>query len=144
HLGQSHSLKSARVRIHSPVAQRDGDWAVKSWQQGVQTRILDFSYSLILEVNMFGSAKSKSPSLTDTVSDAAEQVRHWAEDVWQDSADRAAPVVDAASKVLSDTANKVGDAASDFQGKLRSEERRVGKVSGDRNVTGVQTCALPI
>lgn len=70
---------------------------------------------------MFGSAKSKSPSLTDTVSDAAEQVRHWAEDVWQDSADRAAPVVDAASKVLSDTANKVGDAASDFQGKLQDD-----------------------
>src|SRR5699024_2683634 len=54
-------------------------------------------------------------------SDAAEQVRHWAEDVWQDSADRAAPVVDAASKVLSDTANKVGDAASDFQGKLQDD-----------------------
>src|SRR5699024_12880778 len=70
---------------------------------------------------MFGSAKSKSPSLTDTVSDAAEQVRHWAEDVWQNSADRAAPGVDAASKVRSDPAHKAGDAASDFRGALQDD-----------------------
>lgn len=70
---------------------------------------------------MFGRPKSKAPSLGDTVSDAAEHVRDWAEHVWQDSADRAAPVVDAASKALSDAANKVGDAASNFQHKVQDD-----------------------
>jgi len=70
---------------------------------------------------MFGRSKSKAPSLGDTVSEAAEHVRDWAEHVWQDSADRAAPVVDAASKALSDAAHKVGDAATSFQHKVQDE-----------------------
>lgn len=70
---------------------------------------------------MFGRSKSKTPTLTGSVSGAAEQVRHWAEDVWQDSANRAAPVVDAASKVVSDAAHKVGDAASNFQHKVQDD-----------------------
>lgn len=70
---------------------------------------------------MFGRSKSKAPSLGGTVSEAADHVRDWAEHVWQDSADRAAPVVDAASKKLSDAAHKVGDAASNFQHKVQDE-----------------------
>ena len=70
---------------------------------------------------MLGRSKSKTPTLTDTVSDAAEHVRHWAEDVWQDSADRAAPVVDAASKKISEAAHKVGDAANNFQHKVQDD-----------------------
>src|SRR5699024_5211674 len=74
-----------------------------------------------MEVNMFGRSKSKAPSLGDTVSYAAEHVRDGAEHVWQDSADRAAPVVDAASKALLDAANTVGDAASNFQHKVQHD-----------------------
>ncbi|OAV60546.1 hypothetical protein [Enteractinococcus helveticum] len=70
---------------------------------------------------MLGRSKSKAPTLGDTVSGAAEHVRDWAEHVWQDSADRAAPVVDAASKALSDAAHKVGDAASNFQHKVQDD-----------------------
>ena len=70
---------------------------------------------------MLGRSKSKAPTLGDTVSEAAENVRDWAEHVWQDSADRAAPVVDAASKALSDAAHKVGDAASTFQHKVQDD-----------------------
>jgi len=70
---------------------------------------------------MYGRSKSKSPSLGDTVSGAAGQVRDWAEHVWQDSAERAAPVVDIASRKLSDAAHKVGDAASNFQHKMQDE-----------------------
>lgn len=70
---------------------------------------------------MFGRSKSKAPSLGDSVSEAAYQVRDWAEHVWQDSAHRAAPVVDAASKKLSDAAHKVGDAASNFQHKVQDD-----------------------
>src|SRR5690625_7891984 len=94
---------------------------------------------------MFGRSTSKAPSLGDTVSGAADQVRGWAEHVWQDSAERAAPVVDAASKKISEAAHKVGDAASNFQHKMqddyiptaagqlaRSEERRVGKGGRER------------
>src|SRR5699024_4843227 len=46
--------------------------------------------------------------------------RDWSSDVCSSDL-RAAPVVDAASKVLSDTANKVGNAARDFQGKLQDD-----------------------
>lgn len=70
---------------------------------------------------MFGRSKSKAPSLGDTVSEAAGHVRDWAEHVLQDSADRAAPVVDAASKALSDAAHKVGDAATNFQHKVQDD-----------------------
>jgi Sec-independent protein translocase protein TatA len=70
---------------------------------------------------MFGRSKSKAPSLGDSVSEAAYQVRDWAEHVWQDSAHRAAPVVDAASKKLSEAAHKVGDAASNFQHKVQDD-----------------------
>lgn len=68
-----------------------------------------------------GRSKSKTPTLGDTVSEAAEHVRDWAEHMWQDSADRAAPVVDAASKALADAAHKVGDAASNFQHKVQDD-----------------------
>lgn len=70
---------------------------------------------------MFGRSKSKAPSLGDSVSEAAEHVRDWAEHVWQDSSERAAPVVDAASKALAEAATKVGDAASNFQHKVQDD-----------------------
>lgn len=70
---------------------------------------------------MLGRSKSKAPTLGDTVSGAAEHVREWAEHMWQDSADRAAPVVDAASRKLADAAHKVGDAASNFQHKVQDD-----------------------
>lgn len=70
---------------------------------------------------MFGRSQPKAPSLGDTVSEAAEQVRDWAEHVWQDSAERAVPMVDAASRKLSDAAHKVGDAASNFQHKVQDD-----------------------
>ena len=70
---------------------------------------------------MFGRSMSKAPSLGDSVSGAADQVRGWADHVWQDSAERAAPVVDAASKKLSEAAHKVGDAASNFQHKMQDD-----------------------
>lgn len=70
---------------------------------------------------MYGRSKSKAPSLGDTVSEAADHVRDWAEHMWQDSADRAAPVVDAASRKLADAAHKVGDAASNFQHKVQDD-----------------------
>lgn len=63
---------------------------------------------------MFGRSESKSSSL-------GGQVRDWAEHVWQDSANRAAPVVDAASQKVSEAAHKVGDAASSFQHKVQDE-----------------------
>ena len=65
---------------------------------------------------MFGRSKSKAPS-----GGAAAQVRGWAEHVWQDSADRAAPMVDAVSHKISDAAHKVGDAATNFQQKVQDE-----------------------
>jgi hypothetical protein len=70
---------------------------------------------------MLGRSKSKPSSLGDTVSGAADQVRDWAEHVLQDSAQRAAPVVDAASKKVSEAAHKVGDAASNFQHKVQDD-----------------------
>lgn len=70
---------------------------------------------------MFGRSKSKAPSVKGNISETAGQVRHWAEDVWQGSANRAAPVVDAASKRISDAAHKVGDAASNLQHKVQDD-----------------------
>lgn len=70
---------------------------------------------------MFGRSKSQAPSLGGTVSEAADHVRDWAEHMWQDSADRAAPMVDAASRKLADAAHKVGDAASNFQHKVQDD-----------------------
>ena len=49
---------------------------------------------------MFGRSKSKAPSLGDTIAGAADQVRGWAEHVWQDSADRAAPVAAGGAKAI--------------------------------------------
>lgn len=96
---------------------------------------------------MFGRSKSKTPTLTDTVSDAAGHVRHWAEDVWQDSADRAAPVVDAASKVISDAAHKMGDAANTFQHKVQDDylpaaAGQLAPVAG-RSATAIKDADLP-
>src|SRR5699024_10300503 len=93
---------------------------------------------------MFGRSKSKTPSLTGTVS---EQVRHWAEDVCQYSADRAAPVVDAASKVISDAAHKVGDAASHFQHKVQDDyipaaAGQLASVAG-RSASAIKDADLP-
>lgn len=70
---------------------------------------------------MFGRSKAKAPTLGDAVYDAAGRFRGRAGEMWQESAGRAAPVVDAVSGKLSDTAYKVGDAASNFQHRLQDE-----------------------
>src|SRR5690625_5057599 len=70
---------------------------------------------------MLGRSKSTTPSLGDTVSGAADQVRAGADHVLQASGHRAAPVVDAASKKGSEAADKVGDAASTFQHKVQDD-----------------------
>lgn len=93
---------------------------------------------------MFGLSKSKAPSQTGSVS---EQVRHWAEDVWQESADRAAPVVDAASKAVSDAAHKVGDAASNFQHKVQDDyipaaAHQLAPVAG-RSASAIKDADIP-